>query len=133
MPFFSLSQDAIFACPMKKGKIIIEERGLNEGKRNPGVIIEGRNDKVYSCSSGSITAIDTVNGILRVHIEFNNYFFSYNNLENVKVSTGQLIKKGELIGTVKRGERLFLICSKDNALIEPQSVLNCKIIYRHLD
>ncbi|OJW31060.1 MAG: hypothetical protein BGO54_07200 [Sphingobacteriales bacterium 46-32] len=132
IPFLSLAQRGQFVCPMKKAKIVIEERGFNDGKRNPGAIIEGKNKKVYSCSSGIVKAIDTVNGRTVVYIEFENYSFSYHNFQSIVVVKGQTIKSGEMIGVIIKKERLFLIASKDNALVEPESILKCKVVHRYL-
>ena len=133
-PFFVLGQqEDKFECPIKKGKIIHEERGFHDGKRNPGAVFEGKNDYVYSCSSGLINSIDTTNNITKIHIESGIYFFSYYDLEKSFVKKGDVIKKGQLIGKVKKGKRLFLICSKNKELIEPESILKCKVITRNLE
>ena len=122
-----------FACPMKKGKIIIEHRGFNEGDFEPGAIFEGKGNKVYSCSSGIVKAIDTSHGLISVFIVFKNYFFSYFNFESVNIVKGQTINKGDMIGQIKKGESLFLIASKDDVLIGPETILRCKIVDRYLE
>jgi hypothetical protein len=132
VPFLSFAQRSQFVCPMKKAKIVIEERGFNDGKRNPGAIIEGKNKKVYSCSPGIVKTIDTVNGQTVVYVEFENYSFSYHNFGSIVVAKGQTIKSGEMIGVITKKERLFLIASKDKALIEPESILKCRVVHRYL-
>jgi hypothetical protein len=121
-----------FVCPMKKGKIIIEHRDFNDSNKNPGAEFEGKNNNVYSCSPGIVKAIDTVDGRMVVYIEFENYSFSYHNFKSIIVAKGQTIKSGEMIGVITKKERLFLIASKDKALIEPESILKCKVVHRYL-
>jgi septal ring factor EnvC (AmiA/AmiB activator) len=122
-----------FACPMKKGKIIVEHRGFDEGNKSPGAEFEGKNNNVYSCSPGLVKAIENTNGRIIVYIEFENYFFSYHNFRSVAVTKGQTIKAGELIGVIANKERLFLITSKGKTLIEPASILKCKVVHRYLE
>ncbi len=117
---------------MKKGKIVVEHRGFNDGSKNPGAEIEGKNNSVYSCSSGLVKAVDTTNGRIVVYIEFENYSFSYHNFKSVVVAEGQTIKPGEMIGVIKEKERLFLITSKDKSLIEPESILKCRVVHRYI-
>jgi hypothetical protein len=122
-----------FICPMKKGRIVIEHfRNADEVKRNPGATIEGKGKNAYSCSPGLVTSIDTAHGLLCVFIEFENYSFGYYHFKSVKVTKGQSIKEGAIIGIVDDDERLFLIFSRNNELIEPESVLKCKVVHRYL-
>ena len=133
-PLLISAQSTHFVCPIKKGIIVKEERGFNDGKRNPGAIIEGKNNKVYSCSSGIVNSVDSVQGgVMRIFISFDEYSFFYTNLGSVEVREGQSVMKGELIGKVKKGERLFLICSRNEMIIEPDSILKCHVITRYLD
>jgi hypothetical protein len=117
---------------MKKGEIIVEHRGMDDVKRNPGAEFEGRGSNVYSCSPGLVKGVDTADGRIVVYIEFENYSFSYHNFKSVVVTKGQSVKAGEIIGVLNGKQRLFIITDKDNVLIEPESILKCKVVHRYI-
>jgi hypothetical protein len=129
--FSILAQNRDFNCPIKNGRIIIEE-SQNEVDRNPGAVFEGKNLRVYSISEGQVKSIDTSYGLTTVFVESDEYTFSYHNLESVIPKLGQEITSKTRIGKIKKGERLFLIMSHNNELVDPEKFLPCKIIHRFI-
>lgn len=130
---YAAAQDSSFACPIKKGKIVIEETQFTEVMRRLGAVIEGKDGRVFSVSAGTVSAVDTADGLLRVYVSSNEYFFSYNVFSEVNVTAGQHVQKGQLLGRLKKNDRLFLICRKNGDLIDPKRILKCKAVTRYLD
>jgi hypothetical protein len=127
--FSILAQKPAFNCPVRNGRIIIEESGT-EVKKNPGAVFEGKDLKVYNISEGQVKSIDTSYGLITVFVESDEYSFSYHNLESVIPKLGQSITINKLIGKIKKGEKLFLIMSNNKELVDPEKFLPCKIIHR---
>lgn len=119
-----------FACPLRNGKIFINKNVAKEwGKIVNQAEIKSYYREVFSCSEGTIIAIDTsLNGGINIGVEVNDLIFIYDHLQNVSVLVNTKVKKGQLIGRLKRGERLLLRIIKDLEYIDPKKVLPCKSV-----
>jgi hypothetical protein len=125
------SQETKFACPIRKGKIV-EYFHSNEVAEKPGATFKGSSSVVHNVLEGIVVAVDTTSSFLRVHIKSGEFFFSYYGFGNVEVSKGQKVLSTQKLGSLKQSERLFLIMSYKNELVEPKEYLKCKTVTQYL-
>ena len=123
----SSAQDAKFSCPLTDGEIV-NYHYSSEVAAKPGATFQSKSSDVYNIAEGIVKSIDTISGLINVYVESGDYFFSFHNFERVEVKKGQTISLGFRIGALKKGEKLFLIMSFKDELVDPSKYLKCKSV-----
>jgi hypothetical protein len=119
----SLSQGFKFSCPLKKARIEVHHYST-EVSLKPGSTFQSNYLTVHNISEGIVKAIDTSFGLINVYVESGDFYFSYHNFKDVVVHKGEKLLQGQQIGKLK--EKLFLIMSLKNELVDPLNYLKCK-------
>lgn len=107
---------------------------LEQYKYNPAIIIQGDvGDKVYSVADGVIENIyeDSETGTTAVMNLGNGYKATYGQLQNMDLSIGSIVKKGDTIGEVANptmyysieGSNLYFKMEKDGQAVDPLNYL----------
>ena len=95
---------------------------------NPGITIEANGSAfVKAVFDGTVSGIFDLGPNLGVTIRHGKYITTYCNLTNLTISTGQTLKKGQIIGNVAetsngKGELEFVI-TKDRENLDPEKWL----------
>lgn len=115
---------------MYRGKILLSSKASKEwGTFIEQVEMKSKQPDVFSSSPGIVVGIDTsVNKRIYVGIEYMEYIFIYDNLLNSRCLVGQKIEKGQLLGSVQKGDYLLLRVKRDSEYIDPKKILPCKVI-----
>jgi len=121
------AQSAKLSCPLTNGKIETYHYSTEVANKQ-GATFQSKSSNVYNIAEGTVKSIDTISGLINVYVESGDYFFSFHNLEKVHIGKGQRVPQGLLIGKLKKGEKLFLIMSFKNELVDPSKYLKCKSV-----
>lgn len=105
------------------------------GTHNGIDIAAPKGTEIKAPESGVVTAVwkDAINGNAIKIAHLKGYFTGYAHLNSVKVSLGQKVNKGDVIGTVgstgrSTGNHLHFTISQFGVNIDPLSILNAKTV-----
>ncbi len=118
--------------PVDKGFIIMHY-GLNElpnGVKvdNPGITIGGEiGTSVRAIFDGQVTAVSNIDDMQMVVLKHGAYFIAYSKLSDVRITKGQTVHTGDIIGNVAVNYEgtgsIDLIISDENNNVNPESWL----------
>ncbi|MEI9935015.1 MAG: peptidoglycan DD-metalloendopeptidase family protein [Ferruginibacter sp.] len=118
--------------PVDRGFIIMHY-GLNElpnGVKvdNPGITIGGEiGTSVRAIFDGQVTAVSNIDDMQMVVLKHGAYFSAYSNLSDVRITKGQTVHTGDVIGKVAVNDEgtgsIDLIISDENNNVNPESWL----------
>lgn len=108
---------------------------LNQYKCNPGMVIEATTGDaiyaVYKCSITEIYSDAEFGNVVKASLG-NGYEIMYGQLQDVSVTTGQVVEAGTVIGTVgeptryytEEGTNLYFAITKDGVPVNPMSLID---------
>lgn len=108
---------------------------LSQYKYNPAVLISAKEgDNVCACAAGKVCAVGTSEEIGNyVEIDLgNDYMLLLGQLQEITVSEGEIVERGQVIGTVAaptkyyslEGTNVYLKITKENNPVNPMSLLD---------
>lgn len=110
---------------------MIVERGYSDDSRNPhrGLSLKiQENGQVISSKDGRVVTIDNMEGYKNyVIVEHSNGVLSiYGNLDEIKVTMGQTIQKGTVLGTVPKKKNLYFQLNQGDKSVDPTKFITQK-------
>lgn len=123
------TDDMVLKCPFEHGSGREPKEAFTWSPPDRKVIMISHIDTlIRSAVAGTITNVDkTEDNNYEIVVNVKNLYFWYYGVEMPFVTRGQMVKAGETIGKYKFGTELEFRMFKNEDMLDPRNLLECKV------